>query len=135
MRVLIADDDEALLELLRALLWDRGHEVKTAADGLECIVELAKFTPDVLVIDRDLRWGGCDGLVEYCRDEPRLANACVIVTEDGRLPRLENLDAVCLRKPFGVSDLLACINDLTRSRAASTRLVALPQGRPAQTVA
>ena len=63
-KVLVVDDDPALLETMECNLADRGYQVCTAADG-RAAVELARHErPDALVLDVMLP--GLDGF-EVCR--------------------------------------------------------------------
>jgi DNA-binding response OmpR family regulator len=49
--ILIADDDEKLLKMLRRTLVYEGFEVVTAADGHETLAQLDAHQPDVIVLD------------------------------------------------------------------------------------
>ena len=50
-RILIADDDEALLVTIAALLDEQGYDVRTARDGFEALAALRIGLPDVLISD------------------------------------------------------------------------------------
>jgi len=51
-RILIADDSETILLLLRTRLEMEGHEVATAADGQEVVDNVsASNPPDILLLD------------------------------------------------------------------------------------
>src|SRR5438552_1395308 len=50
-RILIADDDEASRQGLKALLSAWGYEVEVAADGEEALARATTFLPDVVVTD------------------------------------------------------------------------------------
>jgi DNA-binding response OmpR family regulator len=50
-KVLIVDDDEALLKLLGEDLAIAGFEVAVAADGREALMQFDEFEPDLLVLD------------------------------------------------------------------------------------
>lgn len=65
-RVLVADDSETILLLLRTRLELAGHEVRTAADGQEVTELLANGeTPDLLLLDAMMpRKSGLDALRE-----------------------------------------------------------------------
>jgi DNA-binding response OmpR family regulator len=66
-RVLIADDSETILLLLRTRLAMEGYEVQTAADGVEVIeaVRSADPGPDILLLDAMMpRKSGIDALRE-----------------------------------------------------------------------
>jgi two-component system, OmpR family, alkaline phosphatase synthesis response regulator PhoP len=63
-KVLVVDDEESILELLKYNLEKGGYEVKTASDGMRA-VELAKrFVPDLVLLD--IMMPKMDG-VETCR--------------------------------------------------------------------
>ena len=50
-RVLIVDDDPALLEIAALVLKERGYEVRKAEDGFQALVELRRSLPDVVISD------------------------------------------------------------------------------------
>jgi two-component system alkaline phosphatase synthesis response regulator PhoP len=63
-RVLVVDDEEAILELLKYNLEKAGYEVKTATDGLKAVEIAKKFLPDLVLLD--IMMPVMDG-VETCR--------------------------------------------------------------------
>ena len=65
-RILLADDSETILLLLRTRLEMAGHEVETAVDGQEVVDKLnAADPPDVLLLDAMMpRKSGIDALRE-----------------------------------------------------------------------
>jgi len=66
-RILVADDSETILLLLRTRLEMEGHEVTAAADGQEVLdaVRGAPAPPDVLLLDAMMpRKSGIDALRE-----------------------------------------------------------------------
>jgi two-component system, OmpR family, response regulator MprA len=66
-RVLIADDSETILLLLRTRLEMEGYEVITAADGVEVIeaIQRASEPPEILLLDAMMpRKSGIDALRE-----------------------------------------------------------------------
>jgi two-component system alkaline phosphatase synthesis response regulator PhoP len=63
-KVLVVDDEEPILELLKYNLEKAGYEVKTAAGGLKAIETARKFLPDLVLLD--IMMPGIDG-VETCR--------------------------------------------------------------------
>lgn len=77
-KVLVVDDEEAILELLKYNLEKQGYEVKTAIDGVKG-VEIAKnFHPDLILLD--IMMPKQDG-VETCRqlrEIPELAGTFII---------------------------------------------------------
>lgn len=66
-RILLADDSETILLLLRTRLEMEGHEVQTATDGQEVVdaVSGAPSPPDILLLDAMMpRKSGIDALRE-----------------------------------------------------------------------
>ncbi len=51
LRILIAEDDEAVVQLYAAYARKRGHEVLIARDGAETLVTAATELPDVIWLD------------------------------------------------------------------------------------
>src|SRR5450432_53472 len=52
--VLVADDDEAICELLTDFLADKGYDVDQARDGQTVLKKLEKHPPDALLLDNKL---------------------------------------------------------------------------------
>ena len=50
-RVLLVDDNEEILEVVRLALLDRGYEVLLARDGAEALVRAERDAPDLIVLD------------------------------------------------------------------------------------
>ena len=50
-RVLIADDEPLILELLRDFLIGEGYDVATATTGAQVLDAVPTFQPDVIVVD------------------------------------------------------------------------------------
>jgi two-component system nitrogen regulation response regulator NtrX len=58
--VLIADDEESILETLGGILEDEGYEVVTAPSGEDALSYFDKFSPDVVLLD--VWMSGIDGI-------------------------------------------------------------------------
>ena len=63
-RILIVDDEEDILELVRYNLDKNGYKVITATSGEQAIIEAGGKTPDLIILD--LMLPDIDGL-EVCR--------------------------------------------------------------------
>jgi two-component system alkaline phosphatase synthesis response regulator PhoP len=50
-KVLVVDDEEPILELLKYNLEKGGYEVKTALDGAKAVDIARKFVPDLVLLD------------------------------------------------------------------------------------
>lgn len=77
-KVLVVDDEEPILELLKYNLEKDGYEVKTAQDGAKALDIAKKFVPDLVLLD--IMMPKMDG-VETCRqlrDMPELQKTFVV---------------------------------------------------------
>jgi two-component system, OmpR family, response regulator MprA len=117
-RVLVVEDDAAIADVLRRLLRQEGHEVRSAEDGVEALELAESFVPDLVILDLGLP--KLDG-VEVCRrlraesDAPILILTARTDTDD----RVEGLDSGAddyLVKPFQRKELLARMRALLRRR-------------------
>lgn len=78
-RVLIVEDDTAIIELLRFLFEQEGIEVEVARDGLEALDRLEISQPDLVILDIKLpKLEGTDVLWEM-RQNPKWSNIPVVV--------------------------------------------------------
>ena len=50
-KILVVDDDKAVIVLLDGLLSNRGYKVLTANDGLDGMVQVRKNIPDLIILD------------------------------------------------------------------------------------
>jgi two-component system alkaline phosphatase synthesis response regulator PhoP len=77
-KVLVVDDEESILELLKYNLEKGGYDVKTASDGAKAVEIAKKFTPDLVLLD--IMMPKMDG-VETCRlirEIPEMQQAFVV---------------------------------------------------------
>jgi two-component system, OmpR family, KDP operon response regulator KdpE len=117
-KVLVVDDDRALLRALRVGLTARGHEVLTAVSGQEGMAKAASESPEVLVLDLGLP--DVDGL-EVCRRIRQWSAVPVIVLsatglEDRKVAALNGGADDYVTKPFGMAELEARIRTAIRHR-------------------
>ncbi|MCB0494007.1 MAG: response regulator transcription factor [Cyclobacteriaceae bacterium] len=77
-KVLVVDDEEPILELLKYNLEKGGYDVRTASDGVEAVDVAKKFIPDLVLLD--IMMPKMDG-VEACRilrSTPELQNTFIV---------------------------------------------------------
>ena len=115
-RVLIVEDDQDIVDVLRRTLRAEGYEVRAAIDGPEALEDLEDFAPDLVVLDLGLP--GMDGM-EVC-DRIRESSEVPVLMLTARADpedRVAGLDTGAddyLVKPFDRSELLARIRALLR---------------------
>jgi two-component system, OmpR family, response regulator MprA len=117
-RVLVVEDDTSIADVLRRTLRQEGHEVRSAADGVEALEVAASFIPDLVVLDLGLpRLDGVEVLrrLRASSDVPILILTARTETDD----RVQGLDSGAddyLVKPFERKELLARLRALLRRR-------------------
>ena len=50
-KILIADDEEDIKEIMQMFLESQGYEVETAFDGLSALDQVKSWNPDVILLD------------------------------------------------------------------------------------
>lgn len=118
--ILIVDDDEKIVSMLRRGLAFEGYEVQTASNGAEGLSKLMDKEPDVVVLD--VMMPQIDGF-EVCR---RLREAgskvpvLMLTAKDEVQSRVIGLDTGAddyLVKPFALEELLARVRALLRRKS------------------
>jgi len=126
-RVLIVDDDAAIVRMLRRTLEAEGFETATAGDGGAALARAERFVPDVIVLDRVMP--GMDGLAvaRRLRSKGDPTPILMLTARDAVTDRVDGLEAGAddyLVKPFETVELVARIRALLR-RAQPPRVVSL----------
>jgi two-component system response regulator MprA len=122
--VLIVDDDQKLLKMLRRTLVYEGFDVVTATDGHEALAQVDAHQPDVIVLD----WlmPGLDGIgvMERLRAAHDETMILMLTARDAIEDRVEGLESGAddyLVKPFAPAELLARVHALLRRSAAAEK--------------
>ena len=115
-KILVADDDEKIRELLEIYLTKEGFAVERAADGAEAILKAQQMKPDLIVLD--IMMPVLDGM-EVCRQVRKCSQVPVIMltarTEDeDRIMGLELGADDYLAKPFNPRELVARVKAVLR---------------------
>jgi DNA-binding response OmpR family regulator len=114
--VLVVDDEENLVRLVRGYLEREGFEVRGALDGPSALEEARRMDPDLIVLDWMLP--GLDGM-DVLREIRRFSGAYVIVLT----ARSEELDKIVglstgaddyMTKPFSPGELVARVRAMLR---------------------
>jgi len=121
--ILVADDSETILLLMRTRLEMAGHAVATAADGQEVLERVADgVSPDLLLLDAMMpRKSGIDALRELRSagwEVPALIVSAHQNPGDADAPTDLAIDAY-ITKPIDFDRLLETIAELTKSNPSS----------------
>jgi len=117
MRVLVAEDDEGLREVLVLGLSDAGYHVDAVERGDDAIDQLRWYEYDVAVID--WRMPGAEGIdvIAWARKHDRPTALLMLTARDTPADRIRGLDSGAddyLVKPFDFGELLARVRALQR---------------------
>jgi CheY-like chemotaxis protein len=115
--VLIADDDEDILALVRATIERSGHEVMAVADGAAALSAMAKRRPDLAVLDIAMpELDGLEVLRRLRADDETKDLPVILLTAQAQAADVERGFATgasaYVRKPFSPRDLATRIDDL-----------------------
>ncbi|GAC1604095.1 MAG: response regulator [Acidimicrobiales bacterium] len=118
VRLLVIDDERAVLRALATGLRARGYTVETACTGVDGLSKVALEAPDVIVLDLGLP--DIDG-IEVCRRIREWSETPIVVlSADGAEGRkVEALDLGAddfITKPFGMPELEARLRVALRHR-------------------
>lgn len=122
--LLIAEADDALRWVYERQSVLLGFQVETAADGLECYSKFRVRSPEALVIDVEIPWGGGDGVLACVREDSGLTTVpAVFVTGDDPPEVLASRFGIppeqCFQKPFSLRSLLKTISTVVAANRLS----------------
>ena len=121
MRILVVDDEKALVKGIKFNLENEGHTVETAYDGQEALEKVRESEPDLVIMD--VMMPKLDGL-----------NACMQIREFSKVPvilltaKSEDSDKIMgfecgaddyITKPFNILELKARVRALLRRASIS----------------
>ena len=117
-RILVAEDETALLDFVSRNLQARGFEVLEATNGLEALALWERESPDLLILD--IMMPGPSGL-DICRDvRSRSAVPIIVLTaKDAEVDKVVGLEVGAddyVTKPFSVRELLGRVRAQLRRR-------------------
>ena len=114
--ILVVDDEAQITRVLKTSLSAQGYGIRTASDGMQALLEMKTWTPDLIITD--LRMPNMDGL-ELCRQirsESRIPIIVLSVKGEEAI-KVEALDAGAddyVTKPFSINELLARVRAALR---------------------
>ncbi|WP_315067260.1 response regulator transcription factor [uncultured Clostridium sp.] len=118
-KILIVDDEEHIVELIKFNLLNAGYDVFTANDGIEAVKIAKAEKPNLLLLD--LMLPGIDGFdvcKEIKRDNEMKKTSIIMLTAKGEeLDKILGLELGAddyITKPFSVRELLARVKAVLR---------------------
>jgi CheY-like chemotaxis protein len=122
-KILVVDDDQDLVYMIKAMLEKSGYEVATASDGDQALKAIKVNVPDLMIID--LSMPVMDGWrlsmkarqEENCKNLPIIVLSGLIAHDESRLEPNEPYN-VFMAKPF---DILKLVDRVKRLLGEGTK--------------
>lgn len=114
-KILVADDELALLDMISEALTLNGYEVFRAIDGEEAFQLTLDKKPDLVLLDINMpRFTGIESF-NMIRDNAEIAHIPVLILSGYSNEELKDMcpraDGI-IQKPFSIEYLYACIDDI-----------------------
>ncbi len=124
LKILVVDDEPAMVGALGALLGQAGHRIVAAYDGEEALRRFHEDEPDLVLLD--LAMPGLDGAT-VCQRIRETSDVPIVVVsgERDRAATVELLDLGAddyIRKPFRADELLARVRAVARRTSQTPRV-------------
>lgn len=129
-RLLVVEDNQDIVDMLKVMLGAEGYEVLTASDGAQALATIREEQLDLIILD--LMLPIMDGL-EVCKRAREFSQTPIIVltAKTGEVDKIVGLNSGAddyVEKPFSPGELIARIRaQLRRSRLANQSLPAGPK--------
>jgi len=117
-RVLVVDDEPAILKFLKPALEATDYEVSGAGNVAEATRSIASDVPDIVLLDLGLPDGDGKDVIRRVREFSNVA-IVVLSARDREIEKIEALDLGAddyVNKPFGIGELLARMRTALRHR-------------------
>jgi len=117
-RVLVVDDEAAILRFLRPALEANNYEMASAGTMAEAIKRIAAETPDIVLLDLGLPDGDGKDVIRRAREWSDVP-IIVLSAREREAEKIESLDLGAddyVNKPFNVGELMARMRTALRHR-------------------
>lgn len=120
MKILIAEDDNYLVNAYRVKLTKAGYEIKIALDGNEALMALESFAPDLIVLDLVMPKKDGFATLEEIKKNDKWKNIPIIIASN--LGQKEDIDRgmklgatdFIVKSEMSLNDLIAKINKIAK---------------------
>ena len=128
MRILFADDEPSLQELMRIELPRLGHEATVCPDGATALAALDRTSYDCVIVDLDMPGAGGLEVVARLRESAPDTEAVILTGKssvESAVAAVRHGVSDYLTKPCKLVELQAVLERVRRKRELTTRLKAL----------
>jgi CheY-like chemotaxis protein len=116
-KILVVDDDQDLVYMIKAMLEKNGYDVTTAADGDQALKAVKTNAPDLMIIDLSMpvmdgwRLGMKVRQQESCKNLPIIVLSGLIAPEESQSDSNEPYN-IYMAKPFDILKLMDRVKGL-----------------------
>lgn len=121
-KVLVADDEENIVNLLKYALLKEGYDVETAYDGYEASEKIRSFHPDVILLD--IMMPNRDGY-QVCREFCGKYPIIMLTAKSDIVDKVAGMELGAddyITKPFDIREVIIRIKALLRRKSSSVPL-------------
>jgi urea transport system substrate-binding protein len=110
-KILIVEDDEDLLDLMKLVLAGEGYQVETARNGHDAMELVRKDLPDLILLDMKMPvMNGWEFAARFYHQHERVAKVLVVTHAASAQSRAGDVNATgFLGKPFSKDQLIAAV--------------------------
>jgi two-component system, OmpR family, alkaline phosphatase synthesis response regulator PhoP len=112
--ILIVEDEQAIAEMLAAILVETGYQVVIAGNGQEALRRLETTSPDLIL--SDVMMPVMDGrtLCKKLQAHPTYRSIPIVLMSAAfdSISRIDGNPAAFLMRPFGLQELLNTLSDI-----------------------
>lgn len=117
-KIIVADDDSAILDVIKIILEDEGYTVETTLNGAHVLEKAKKFQPQLILLD--IWMSGEDGR-DICRrlkeNSATKQIPVIMISANRDMDKMSQECGAddCIAKPFEMSELLAKVKQYTKN--------------------
>lgn len=109
-KILIVDDDPAVVDFLDEVFTDNGFSTEKAYNGAEGLDKVKAFRPDLITLDMDMpEKAGTMFFIGLRKDEALKDTPIIVISGVGPRPPALNKEIPVLQKPVEPATLLALV--------------------------
>lgn len=105
-RILVADDEPEILELLQEVLARQGHEVMTVVEGTEALASVSTFRPDVVIVDITMPGLSGPEVLDALR---RAGSEIPVIAISGHPDIVSQAFSAVISKPFSIAAIARAV--------------------------
>jgi DNA-binding NtrC family response regulator len=125
LKIILAEDEASIREILSELLIDEGHECVSATDGRDAAEKISKEPFDLLISDFRMPYMNGAELFQWCHENKKKMPVIFITANNDLFPEekiaISDHSASLMHKPIDFNNLVRVIRDTTAGYQTLTR--------------